>query len=187
MTRGCVAIKKGDSWKGVYNHSNSCPTVLGEEIWDYLQGFKFWYFYNIYWLFERNRKLEFTTEILETFANNLLEFDDWQNFLNGKYHKKNNLTSKNADPLLIKWVYIIDPDTKTMKILINRGGIIAVNEDYFWEKGGIQEKKMYNSEIFIDQNYNWYLVEEIDLNGKEPNWNSLINRATRMRPEGFDE
>jgi len=60
-TRGCVAIKQGGSWVGVYNHSDSYPTGLGKELWDYLKEVK----------------------DLKRFADELLSYDDWRNFRSG--------------------------------------------------------------------------------------------------------
>lgn len=36
-TRGCVAWREKDgTWKGVYNHSDSYPTWLGAEVWEWI-------------------------------------------------------------------------------------------------------------------------------------------------------
>lgn len=62
-TRGCVAIAfPRGHWKGVYNHSDSYPTWLGKKLWAYLH----------------RDHVE-----LEGFAEILLHYDDWRNFLNG--------------------------------------------------------------------------------------------------------
>ncbi|MEM3658424.1 MAG: hypothetical protein QXQ66_08445 [Candidatus Hadarchaeum sp.] len=59
-TRGCVAVKMGNGWVGVYNHSDSYPTGLGKELWDHLK-----------------------TQDLRAFAEELLRYDDWRNYLVG--------------------------------------------------------------------------------------------------------
>jgi hypothetical protein len=59
-TRGCVAVKTGTGWRGVYNHSDSYPTGLGKELWEHLKG-----------------------KDLKKFAEELLRFDDWRNYLAG--------------------------------------------------------------------------------------------------------
>ncbi len=62
-TRGSVAIKADfGQWRGVYNHYDSYPSGLGKELWDYLKG------HNI---------------DLKKFAGELLQYDDWRNYLNG--------------------------------------------------------------------------------------------------------
>lgn len=58
-TRGCVAIKTKTGWRGVYNHWDSYPKHLGKELWNYLRG-----------------------KDLKIFAEELLRFDTWGNFLN---------------------------------------------------------------------------------------------------------
>lgn len=57
-TRGCVAVKKKDGWRGVYNHYDSYPTGLGPELWAELQ--------------EAN---------LPEFAQRLLDSTDWRDYL----------------------------------------------------------------------------------------------------------
>ena len=65
-TRGCVAIRRNDGgWIGVYNHSDSYPTGLGAEVWDHVQALR-----------KRGKTLR-------QFAEELLKYDDWQNYLNG--------------------------------------------------------------------------------------------------------
>jgi len=60
-TRGCVAVKTGEnSWRGVYNHCDSYPTYLGREVWAILHDYS------------TNKQ----------FCDELLQFDDWRNFLN---------------------------------------------------------------------------------------------------------
>ena len=59
-TRGCVAIKTKSGWRGIYNHSDSYPTGLGKELWEHLK--------------EKD---------LNKFAEELLHYDDWRNYLAG--------------------------------------------------------------------------------------------------------
>lgn len=59
-TRGCVAIGTEAKWTGVYNHYDSYPTGLGKELWDHLRG-----------------------KDLTKFAEEMLRYDDWRNYLNG--------------------------------------------------------------------------------------------------------
>lgn len=35
-TRGAIGAQRGDTWRGVYNHSDSGPSWLGRELWQYL-------------------------------------------------------------------------------------------------------------------------------------------------------
>jgi len=59
-TRGCVAIKTETGWRGVYNHSDSYPSGLGKELWEHLKE-----------------------NDLNKFAEELLRYDDWRNYLAG--------------------------------------------------------------------------------------------------------
>jgi len=62
-TRGCVAIGTKDDWQGVYNHFDSYPTSLGAEVYEHLRGKG--------------------VEGLKKFAEELLKYDDWRNYLAG--------------------------------------------------------------------------------------------------------
>jgi hypothetical protein len=60
-TRGCVGVyTKGKAWRGVYNHSDSYPTGLGQEVFDHL------------------KKVD-----LKEFAKNILTYSDWREYQNG--------------------------------------------------------------------------------------------------------
>lgn len=60
-TRGCVGIGTPKKWRGVYNHWDSYPTGLAEAVWSAATGY----------------------EDLRKFAEDLLQFDEWRDFLNG--------------------------------------------------------------------------------------------------------
>ena len=62
-TRGCVAIGTPCSWRGVYNHWDSYPTGLGQDVWQHLQT-----------ILSNGGKLE-------EFACELLSYDDWRAYL----------------------------------------------------------------------------------------------------------
>lgn len=165
-TRGCVAVKKGNDFTGIYNHFDSYPAGLGADLWRYLQD-----------AMKKNTLKEITTQ--------LLKYDDWRNFLNGgiceycgargkgqphsisgmvcsepyegkvqeafektgypdpksKYHKHGKLTDKftkkDIPDSWVEYVYVIDVKNKNLEI---------------WH----DEKKVI-----------------IDLEGKQPDWETL--------------
>ena len=233
-TRGCVAIKRGSGWIGVYNHSDSYPTGLVKDLWDYLHQ---------------------DGVDLRQFAEELLKYDDWRNFLEGgicpycgkvgqgqphsirgdvaypslvgefrryesademrrhfrelpawqgrdeeierevqgalrikrnvertgfpdpqaRYHEHGKLidkiTSEDADPLFIEWVYVIDPERRTITILTHQSdgktsgavsGDVRLRDDGFWDYGHCA--------------YRHIVVCEISVDGDEPEW-SLIEQS----------
>lgn len=58
-TRGCVAVKTEEGWRGIYNHYDSYPTGLGRELWEELEEVD-----------------------SNDFSENLIEFTDWREYLN---------------------------------------------------------------------------------------------------------
>lgn len=156
-TRGCVAIKKGDGWLGLYNHFDSYPTGLGREVWEHIRG-----------------------KDLKQFAEELLRFDDWRNYLNegvceycgkkglgqphsisgmisvkrkdqvnakksetssyvdpeAKNHEhgklEDKITPKNVENTGLEWIYVIDPIRGTMtvyRVVYEMGSALVVEID----------------------------------------------------------
>ena len=265
-TRGCVAIKTEDGWRGVYTHWDSYPTGLGKELWDYLH--KVENDNRGYLCLECSRTFEGRLLLpvehdgqitaykrpycrakagrdLKEFAERLLQFGDWREYLNSgvcnycgkcagqpcnisgiiclpiretekeireyweamswakekpeqvkqgieaeleilhnikqtgypdpevKYHshigKEAQITSDNPDPLFIEWVYIIDPERRTMVILAHqsdkktkgdvREGEPVLRDNGYWDYGHCA--------------YRHIEVARIELDGPEPDWKSL--------------
>ena len=140
---------------------------------------------------------------IKEFAERLLRYDNWQNFINhgvceycgkhglgqlhnidrmllavpkvnseikknldetsyrdpkAKYHKHGSLIEKmtrnNVDPLFIEWVYVIDPEKKTIKVLTRKK---------------IENVRIKNGKEY----YSYFSIGEWDLTGFEPDWNKL--------------
>ena len=141
-TRGCVAVGTVNKWRGLYNHSDSYPSGLGQELYEHVM------------------RQMLTGKTLAEIGDSILKFDDWRNYLEGgvckycgqmtgqphsiradiamaaddgvkypdreaKYHKHNDLntvaedhiTSDNPDPLFIEWVYVLDPKANAIHVL----------------------------------------------------------------------
>ena len=122
-TRGCVAIKKGDGWVGVYNHFDSYPTGLGLEVWEELHSLK-----------KKGKVDEFEKRLLRC-----LEWGDY--FMSEDLDDEEeiaSLTPTSADPIFIEYVYVFDPKTEKVEVLASVP-ISLINEfphDYGWMKIG---------------------------------------------------
>jgi len=205
-TRGCVAVKRGSGWIGVYNHWDSYPSGLGKDLWDYLH--------------------QDGVEVKD-FAEAILRYDDWRNFIGGgislvgehrrfesademrRYFRQlpawqgrddeiermvqeelrikrnveqtgfpdpgaafhehgllsDKITSDDPNPLFIEWVYVVDPEKRTITILTSMSDGITtgdvsqdtrLRDDGFWDYGHCA--------------YRHIVVCEISLDGDEPNW-----------------
>jgi hypothetical protein len=176
-TRGCVAVKTGKSWRGVYNHSDSYPQGLGAALHEYL----------------------LITD-LKKFAKDLIRYDDWRDYLNGgvckycggiglgqphsisgviheslnpgqdkypdperKYHKheysgvernkiRANIVPKNAkyEALFIEWVYVVDPENRMIDILESVKG-----------KGQHKNTSDDGKRTWMSDNYEWRKVKTV--------------------------
>lgn len=105
-TRGCIAVKKGNSWAGVYVPYHSYPTKTGRDFWRHLMALK-----------EEGK--------LNTFEEELLKYSEWPEYLskNKKYEvargAEGKLMAENADPAIIDWVYIYDPEKEVIEVQVS--------------------------------------------------------------------
>jgi len=210
-TRACVAIKKGRSWKGVYNHWDGYPSGLGKDVWDYLHPLKIFSISELY---------------LEKFAEELLKYDDWRNFLNGgrcpycgrvglsqphsingkiiiepkkdieiaenikktgypdpecKYHKHDNL--EEIEPMTPK---NSDPLFIEWVYVINVKKVeMEILKSVRTE--GYHYGTAYDGSKFRIPNYTWKKVAEIDLNGLEPDWNEIEEKGYELSEKMYEK
>ena len=165
-TRGCIAERKGDHWVGVYQHSNSYPTYLGENIF-------------------RSIRDDFHGDVQKFIDFAIKEHDaGWSIFpeicyCHGKFAERDgtkpgdeagvikgcecntNNKESSCDPLFIEWVYVLDPKTKKMAVLYNKG-----EHDDKTCKGDLGGHPHLN----CDYTYRHHLATVINLAGEEPDW-----------------
>ena len=197
-TRGCVAVGTEKKWAGVYSHLDSYPTGLGKELWYHLKTkhnldrfiseikrYDDWRNYlngglckycgkkglsqphsigKIYAYWEIGEKDPELEENLRRTGYIDPEM---------KYHEHDKLvgpsiTSRNPDPLFIQWVYIVNPEKKSLIILANESddrtngafrNYPILRKDGYWDYGhcAFRHRK----------------VAEFPLDGKEPNWKRI--------------
>lgn len=151
-TRGCVAVGVPLKWKGVYNHYDSYPTHLGEQVWKYASN-------------KRN---------LALFCDTILRSGRWEVFLKERDELPDNrldyITSENPDPLYIEWVYIIDPDRNMLHVLKQA----AVGGSDFSRKRPPRPVMLPGRVVDYGHcAYKHVLVASLDLDGPEPDWSKL--------------
>jgi len=164
-TRGCVAIKRDDGWVGVYNHRDSGPVYLGKKVWSYVQG-----------------------KNLKQFAEDLLMFNTWDDYIlqmeacshcdkkhgprciECKFRERDSdglehIASDDPDPLSIEWVYVVDPERRTIDILTSQKskrttcairGYPILRDDGYWDYGHCAYRHARLASVHID--------------GEEPDW-----------------
>lgn len=157
-TRGCVAVRSSDGgWLGVYNHFDSYPTGLGPQVWEQVTGK--------------------STGELRAFALQLLHSGRWEAFVKGEKaspEQEQYVDSFDPDPLFIEWVYIVDPDRRTLTVLAHQKGPLGHPErrqrelvlrpDGYWDYGHCA--------------YRHVAVATFDLDGPEPDWRAVETEAT---------
>jgi len=264
-TRGCVAIKTKDGWQGVYNHWDSYPTALGKDLWDHLHEKK--QDDHIYHCLECGKEFKGnlmipvyhdgqmvafkcpycrgkTSRDLKEFAERLLQFGDWREYLNNgvceycgkcigqpcnisgvligicatpeevkehwqnmpwavekpeevkqgiekelailcnieqagypdleaKYHSHvtkdgAQITDLDSDPLFIEWVYIVDPEERTITILTHQSDKKT--------EGNVREEPIKRDDGYWDYGHCAFRhveVAKVDLDGDEPDWGKI--------------
>ena len=129
-TRGVIAIGTQKKWSGVYNHSDSYPTGLGEALWN-------------------NIKLNGLDNVLEKINSDMNPITDKEDEI--------KITNKNTEPLFHEWIYVLNPKKKTMTILASvkeKGEHLEKGTN----KGG--EKYEYNSPNYVHELVDEYKLND---------------------------
>jgi len=191
-TRGCVAIKNksGKGWKGVYNHSDSYPTCLGRDVWKHLQSKDVDAFAKELLTYDDWR--DYLAEGICPYCGKKglgqphsiscgiygCESGTYPD-PEAKGHKHSGMerpylfTEKNADPLSIEWLYVIDPAKRTMKIFCNESD----GKEYKLKgKDGKMYEERQRKDGFTQYfhcAYRHVEVCEASLDGLEPVWERI--------------
>lgn len=163
-TRGAVAIRQDDgTWKGVYNRYDSYPTGLGRNLFKVIDN----------------------TGNLEQFAEDLLLYDTWENFVDQDLDIGNRMehikSDKNPNPLYLEWVYVIDVKNKKLKVLTNKDVTDKVGtKDISQEE---KPKKVDGGWHYGHCVFKHEKVAEYDLSKGEPDWQKLEEKIYNINSD----
>jgi hypothetical protein len=183
-TRACIAHKDSgpDKWVGVYSHWDGYPSWLGKEIWKVLQT----QFIGNKGKIGVGNKGDVSNAI-RSFIQVYIKghMGGWSSFDTECYcHspeyvmrdgvRSGKITSGDPDPLFLEWVYILDPEKKTMTILASKAkpkykenpkikSTAPVKKDGYWDYGHCAFKHE--------------IVEIVDLTAGEPDWKKIEAKA----------
>lgn len=158
-TRGFVAIgKAGGAWDGRYNHSDSYPTWLGEKV------------------FEEAKRWLHNDGHLHGFAQKLLAAHRWEQFIGeGRDgNESDHITPENADWLFMEWGYTIDPDARTMTVIVGciETPITLTIHD---QRPGAPSRE------WQTERYTSAVVTTVSLDGQKPVWEAVERRGHKLR------
>lgn len=187
-TRGVIARKTKNGFIGRYHHWDSYPSGLGKTLWDLYHG-------------HFNHNLKAMLEVLidkhpagwstivgkdfnlkAGFVNNITTKDiekQTKRYMRPKCYCHGDrketpftITEKNACEVGCEWCYAFDEDNKTMYIMA------SFNED---------NTKMIGFFGCGNSKATWRIVAEVDLNGKEPEWEKLHERIKKESEKAYQK
>lgn len=95
-----------------------------------------------------------------------------------QYHQHGQLTDKmtnqNADALFIEWVYVIDPEKRVLEVLAHRQA-----------EGTHTETSYDGKRTWQEPNYEHYLLATYFIDGDEPDWKELENKADQISDTAY--
>jgi hypothetical protein len=102
-TRGSVAwVRSNGEWQGVYNHFDSYPTQLGQEVWGALRARKF---------------------DMQALIKDLKKVKRWENLVDGiskEVDPEEKLFDPRTDPLYMEWIYFLDVKRRVIEVWTNK-------------------------------------------------------------------
>jgi len=98
-TRGCVCWREKDgSWLGAYNHFDSYPAGLGEEVWQRCRD---------------KGSMEYLIERLKRYRR-------WECMVDCREPvEEDKLFDPRYHPVFMEWVYLLDPKSNTIEVYSN--------------------------------------------------------------------
>ena len=107
-TRGVIAFKTEEGWKGVYNHLDSYPDDLGQSLVTYIED-------------KMKEGLSKKEAIQYLIDNCIKDGKGWYAFPDSQYEESEELMDQdNFSPLFMEYIYILDPETESMNILAHK-------------------------------------------------------------------
>ena len=190
-TRSCIARSEGSGWRGVYHYSDGYPSGLGCYIFRSIRrdwGGDAGAFLNYALSHDGGWSHIFPSDVVEEgesfrdarmpqcychgyFAQrDKIKPGDGHGVITGcQCHEKPYISGDyddmpSCDPLFIEWVYVIDPDSRTMMVLKSHNEVIPDSFDcLIVHLDGAREEMPKRA-------YRHRINAVVDLDGPEPDW-----------------
>jgi hypothetical protein len=158
-TRSVIAVAHGDTWEGVYCHSDGYPTWLGPELWT---TFHARYGGDV---------AAFEAQAIQAHRYGYSSFPD-DCYCHGQWDPREaqemvyTAEDEEHSALLIEWVYVFSRRVLTVFTSVDTGRKHRLDGPHGW---------------WMEPVYRWTLVEQIDLQGLEPDWDEVEARGDQVR------
>lgn len=162
-TRGVIAKREGDGWRGVYQHSGSYPTWLGNALWADLHG--------------GCGSVTPQAFVQKEIDGHLGGWSAWPDSCychSSEWEARDNsdmvTTERTVDWLHIEWIYVIDPEALTFAVICGQ-----------IRRLGAHLKQSASGRSWARDNYGCELLAVFPLDGPEPDWQDLENAGGERR------
>jgi len=179
-TRAAIAFKTEEGWSGVYSHWDGYPTSLGARIWDTIMKEFILNKGEIGIANDGSRSLQSFVDVYikghrggwSSFPETCYCHDPEFVMRDGDKTQEEFMDQDHSDPLFIEWVYIIDPDMKTLTVLTH-------GRSKGLEHNKVVDKKTGEVRKWDSPKYAHYPVVVLSLNPDiaEPNWEAIEKKG----------